>query len=201
MPPAGGGVADPPSLEAGLAGILPYLFPDGFSLLISGDPACSGGAGLIGVGESRPSIEAAIDRLRLPGMTERTVTGAGTGCRVLEKDGVAYLAWTERGGRIVVSDRYESLIGMPPEILETGGGLGYTTADGEILLALMPRRMYRELERCDRPLPIPSVTLSLDQQRRLFAALYAAERIDGYASIGARTAVIDIAIHVEDAIP
>ena len=132
MPPAGGGVADPPSLEAGLAGILPYLFPDGFSLLIPGDTECSGGAGLIGVGESRPSMEAAIDRLRLPGMTERTVTGAGTDCRVLEKDGVAYLAWTERGGRIVVSDRYESLIGMPPEILETGGGLGYTTADGEI---------------------------------------------------------------------
>jgi hypothetical protein len=201
IPPPGGDVADPPSLEAGLAGIFPYLFPDGFTLLFPGDTGCSGGTGLIGVGETRPSMEAAIDRLRLPGMTERTVTGSGTDCRVLEKDGVAYLAWTGRGGRTVVSDRCESLIGMPPEILETGGGLGYTTADGEITLALMPRRIYRELERCDSPLPIPSVTLSLDQQRRLFAALYAAERVDGYASINGRTPVIDIAIHVEDAIP
>jgi hypothetical protein len=194
--------ADPPAPESGLVGLLPYLFPGGFSLFIGSDPQCGGGPGMIAVAESGSSTEAAIDRLgRLPGMTVKSTKNGGIDRWVLEKDKVTYLAWTERDSRTVVSNHSELLVGMPLENLETGGGLGYTTAQGEITLELFPRLMYRQLERCAGAFPIPSAILSLDQQRRLWAALYPAERIDGYASIGGNTLVIDIAIHVEDAIP
>jgi hypothetical protein len=201
MPSTGPDTAHPPDPEAGLTAVLPYLFPDGFSAFIPGKIECGEEPGMIGVGGSLPSTVAAIDRLRLPGMTETIVTNRGTDIHVLEKDGAARLAWTVRGNRVVVSDRVELLADRLPETLETAGNLGYTTGRGEITLALLPRLMYREMERCAAPFPIPSAGLSPDQQRRLLTALYAAGRIDGYASIGARTLVVIIAIHVEDAIP
>jgi len=201
MPFDSGDPPDRPDAGAGLPGLLPYLFPDGFSAVILSDPQCIGGAGMIATAETGPSVEAAIDRLVSSGMTVRNETKAGVDITIVEKDSVVYLALARRDGRVFISDRPELLVGMSPETLEIGNSLGYTTSDGEITLALSPRPIYRELERCGRPVPVPSIALSLDQQKRLSAALYPIERIVGYASIGTHALVITIAIYVEDAIP
>lgn len=193
--------AEEPAQEPSLARLLPLLFPDGFTMCMLGDERCGGPPATVAAGETRPSTKAAIDRLReMPGITILDPAEARAYLPAVEKqDGRLFLAVADRNGRTVVSDRPDLLAGIPAQTLETGGGLGYTTAHGEISFAIAPRLLYREIERCGHP--IPSVTLSLGQQRRLLSALLPAQRIDGHALIERDRLTIDIAIHIEDAIP
>jgi hypothetical protein len=192
-----------PSVPAGpLPGLLPSLFPDGFSVFVLSDPRGTGEPGMIAVGEHSISWVTTVARLKeTSGLIERGETTAGVNLSILDNGGVPYLAWTERTGRMIVSGRPDLLVEMPLETLEMSNGFGYNGADGEISLSIRPRLMYREIERSTKPIPISFTDFSLDQERRLAAALYAAEYVDGYASIAGNGLKIDIGIHVEDVIP
>ncbi len=194
--------AGPSAPEPPLPGLLPSLFPGGFSVFVLSDSRDKGEPGMIATGGRSPSWVAAIARLReTSGLLERNATIAGIDLSILDKDGVPYLAWSQRGDRILVSNRPELLVDTRLETLETGDGFGYNSADGQMIVSILPRRMYHELERSGKPIPMPFTDLSLDEQRRLLAALYPARSVDGYASIVGNGLKIDIGIHVEDAIP
>jgi hypothetical protein len=184
------------------AELLPRLFPAGFSLFLADDPGCGGGPAMIAVGRRSAEWTATIGRLReTPGITERSETAGGLALSVIYAGAVPYLAWTEADGTIIVSDRADLPSAAVSEVLETGDDFVYNKRKGRITVTLRPRRMYHALERCEKPIPIPFLDLSLDDQKRLSTALYPALSIDGYASIDGSGLVIAIGVHVEDVIP
>jgi len=101
--------------------------------------------------------------------------------------------------RIFVSGSADLLACVPPETLEPGNVFGYNSPDGRIDITIRPRRIYRELENSAEPIPLAG--LSRDEQRRLSAALYPAESIDGFASVAGNGLRLTIGIQVEDVIP
>lgn len=202
MPPLLWDMAGQPSPRPPLPRLLPLLFPGGFSVLMLSDPHGAGEPGVIAGGRRCSSWTAAVARLKeTSGLVERNTTIAGLDISILDDNGVPYLAWTERGDQILVSKSADLLASMPLEILETGESFGYNSPDGQIMLTIRSRLMYRELERSTKPIPIPFVDLSLDEQKRLLAALYPAESIDGYASVNGKEIKITIGIHIGDVMP
>jgi hypothetical protein len=194
--------AGPPLPGDTFPGLLPSLFPNGFSVSVIGGPRSDGVPGMVALGRESSSFFKAVEEVRKRAdLVESRATVKGSDLSILRKDGVAYLAWTQRGDRILVSDRPDLLEDMPVEGLERCRGFRYNNPDGEITFMIRPRLIHRNLIASGKPIAMSYLDLSIDEQRRLFAALYPADEIDGYVSLVEGELKIKIGIHVEDTIP
>jgi hypothetical protein len=193
---------NPPVPEDIFPGLLPALFPGGFSAVVLGAPKDGGGPGIVFLGGSSPSFAETVAELRREtGLDERRATESGVDISVLERGGIPYLAWARRGDTTVVSDRPDLLLEIDAGELETCPGFRYNISDRAAAFILRPRRIYSELARSAGPVMMPFSDLSLDQQRRLFAALYPADLINGDVSLTGRKLRVEVDIYVEDAVP
>jgi len=110
--------------------------------------------------------------------------GSRNVCRVSRRT-VSPTGVDERGGRTVVSDRYESLIGIPRKSLKPAAVWDILLPTGDTV-ALMRGACTGSWNAATGPSRYLGFPL-LDLQRRLFTALYArAHR--RYASVNGRTA-------------
>ncbi len=98
IPPPGGDVADPPSLEAGLAGIFPYLFPDGFTLLLLGRPGVQRGGGAYRRG-GEPAVNGDGDRSAPPTRHDGKNRDGRRNRLPGPREGRGYLHGMDRAGR------------------------------------------------------------------------------------------------------
>ncbi len=193
--------AGPPLPEDAFPGLLPSLFPDGFSVSVVG---VKDGAelGIVALGRESPSFFKTLEGVKgQTGLVERRMRSKGLDLVILKKDRVPYLVWTQRGDRILVANLPDLITDMSVEDLETCSGFRYNSPNGEITFMMKPRLLHRDLVRSDRPAAMPFMDLSLDEQRRLSAALYPMDAINGYASLAGGELRIEIGIHLQDAVP